>query len=83
MAQVTLLQATEDQSSDAVALPVGATVADVERELVLKTLASCSGNRTHAARMLGVSVRTLRNRIKLYTERGIDVPGPGQAIERH
>jgi DNA-binding NtrC family response regulator len=54
--------------------PVGVKVADVERELVLRTLASCNGNRTHAARALGISVRTLRNRIRLYTARGIDVP---------
>jgi DNA-binding NtrC family response regulator len=55
-------------------LPIGSTVADVERDLVLQTLASCNGNRTHAARVLGVSVRTLRNRIRLYTAHGIDVP---------
>ena len=54
--------------------PVGVKVADVERELVLRTLAGCNGNRTHAARALGISVRTLRNRIRLYTARGIDVP---------
>jgi DNA-binding NtrC family response regulator len=54
--------------------PVGVKVADVERELVLRTLASCNGNRTHAARALGISVRTLRNRIRLYVARGIDVP---------
>jgi DNA-binding NtrC family response regulator len=60
--------------SGAASLPVGSTVADVERELVLQTLARCNGNRTHAARQLGVSVRTLRNRIRLYTARGIDVP---------
>ena len=57
-------------------LPVGAKVADVERELVLRTLASCNGNRTHAARALGISVRTLRNRIRLYTDHGIDVTPP-------
>ena len=55
-------------------LPVGATVRDIERELVLQTLARCNGNRTHAARQLGVSVRTLRNRIRLYSARGIEVP---------
>lgn len=59
---------------EAAPLPVGSTVAEIERELVLQTLASCNGNRTHAARVLGVSVRTLRNRIRLYTARGIDVP---------
>lgn len=59
---------------EVVPLAVGSTVHDVERELVLQTLSLCNGNRTHAARMLGVSVRTLRNRIRLYTARGIDVP---------
>ena len=57
-------------------LPVGAKVADVERELVLRTLARCNGNRTHAARALGISIRTLRNRIRLYTDHGIDVTPP-------
>jgi hypothetical protein len=57
--------------------PVGVKVADVERELVLRTLAGCNGNRTHAARALGMSVRTLRNRIRLYTAHGIDVPAHG------
>ena len=60
-----------------VSLPVGSTVADIERELVLQTLTRCNGNRTHAARQLGVSVRTLRNRIRLYSARGIDVPAHG------
>lgn len=57
--------------------PVGVKVADVERELVLRVLAGCNGNRTHAARALGISVRTLRNRIRLYTSRGIEVPAHG------
>ena len=56
--------------------PAGAKVADVERVLVLRTLASCNGNRTHAARRLGISVRTLRNRIRLYADHGIDVTPP-------
>jgi two-component system response regulator FlrC len=76
-------QQIDDELSDALSLQVGATFADAERVLVLKTLARCNGNRTHAARMLGVSIRTLRNRIKLYAERGIDVPHPGQSLERH
>jgi DNA-binding NtrC family response regulator len=55
-------------------LLIGSTVGEVERELVLQTLARCRGNRTHAARLLGISVRTLRNKIKLYAAEGIDVP---------
>jgi DNA-binding NtrC family response regulator len=53
---------------------IGSTVGEIERELVLQTLARCDGNRTRAARVLGVSVRTLRNKIRLYLADGIDVP---------
>jgi DNA-binding protein Fis len=41
---------------------------------VLHTLVRCNGNRTRAARMLGLSIRTLRNKIRVYTADGIDVP---------
>ena len=57
-----------------VPLLIGSTVGEIERELVLQTLARYDGNRTHAARVLGVSVRTLRNKIRLYSAGGIDVP---------
>ncbi|MBI1233938.1 MAG: AAA domain-containing protein [Alphaproteobacteria bacterium] len=56
---------------------VGRTVADVEQDLILETLDHCLGNRTHAANILGISIRTLRNKLKLYTEQGITVPAPG------
>lgn len=52
----------------------GQTVEEVERELVLRTLAQHRGNRTSAARVLGISVRTLRNKIRSYQARGIAVP---------
>jgi DNA-binding NtrC family response regulator len=55
---------------------IGSTVGEIERELVLQTLSRCNGNRTHAARMLGLSIRTLRNKIRLYAAHGIDVPPP-------
>jgi len=57
---------------------VGRTIADVERHLILDTLAYCFGNRTHAARILGISIRTLRNKLNEYMEAGIAVPEPGQ-----
>ena len=60
--------------NEIVPLLIGATVGEVERELVLQTLCRCDGNRTRAARVLGVSVRTLRNKIRQYTADGIDVP---------
>ena len=46
---------------------VGRTVADVERDLILDTLDHCLGNRTHAANILGISIRTLRNKLREYT----------------
>ena len=61
---------------------IGSTVGEIERELVLQTLARYNGNRTHAARMLGVSVRTLRNKIRLYSADGIDVPAQSESADR-
>lgn len=56
---------------------VGRTVAYVERDLILNTLEHCLGNRTHAANILGISIRTLRNKLKEYTEAGLPVPESG------
>ena len=61
-------------TNEIVPLLIGSTVGEVERELVLQTLVRCHGNRTHAARLLGLSIRTLRNKIRLYAADGIDVP---------
>lgn len=52
---------------------VGHTVAEVERELILHTLDSCGGNRTSASSMLGISVRTLRNKLKTFVQAGISI----------
>ncbi|ODN70077.1 sigma-54-dependent transcriptional regulator [Methylobrevis pamukkalensis] len=57
---------------------VGRTVAEVERELILDTLDHCLGNRTHAARILGISIRTLRNKLNEYSGAGLDIPAPGE-----
>jgi DNA-binding NtrC family response regulator len=56
---------------------VGRTVADVERDLIIDTLKHTLGNRTHAANILGISIRTLRNKLKQYTDEGLSVPSPG------
>ncbi len=60
---------------------VGRTVAEVERDLIIETLQHCLGNRTHAANILGISIRTLRNKLKQYSEEGVTVPMPGEAAE--
>jgi two-component system, response regulator FlrC len=55
---------------------VGQTVAEMEQQLIIDTLEHCAGNRTHAANILGISIRTLRNKLKEYTEAGVAVPAP-------
>ena len=55
---------------------VGRTVADVERDLIIDTLTHTLGNRTHAANILGISIRTLRNKLKQYSQEGAAVPAP-------
>jgi DNA-binding NtrC family response regulator len=60
---------------------VGRTVADVERDLILETLQHCLGNRTHAANILGISIRTLRNKLQQYRQEGVAVPPPNE-LER-
>ncbi|MGA1862807.1 sigma-54 dependent transcriptional regulator [Deferribacter thermophilus] len=49
------------------------SIAEVERELILNTLKDTGGNRTKAAEILGITVRTLRNKLKEYREQGIDI----------
>jgi DNA-binding NtrC family response regulator len=61
---------------------VGRTVADVERDLILETLKHCLGNRTHAANILGISIRTLRNKLNEYADDGIPIPPPGNGEVR-
>ena len=55
---------------------VGQTVSAMEQQLIIDTLEHCLGNRTHAANILGISIRTLRNKLKEYTEAGVSVPAP-------
>ena len=57
---------------------VGHTVAEIERDLILETLNHCLGNRTHAANILGISIRTLRNKLRQYSGEGLKVPFPGE-----
>ncbi len=68
----------EEGGKEAVKL-VGRTVADVERDLIIDTLKHCLGNRTHAANILGISIRTLRNKLNQYQSEGASVPVPGES----
>jgi two-component system response regulator FlrC len=64
-------------------LPIGQHLALVETHFILETLKAHSGNRTHAAKTLGISLRTLRNKINEFTAEGYQVTDPqsGRAHE--
>lgn len=69
--QTTLRTSPEDP--DAVRLGVGTTVEEAERLLILKTLAATSNNKTRAAEILGISLKTLHNKLKEYGSVAADV----------
>ncbi len=52
------------------------TLAEVERDAILRTLQITEGNRTHAARLLGISVRGLRLKLQGYVAQGHAVEAP-------
>jgi two-component system response regulator FlrC len=62
------------QNPGAVESLIGRTVAHVERDLIINTLEHCLGNRTHAANILGISIRTLRNKLNQYKDEGVKIP---------
>jgi two-component system, response regulator FlrC len=54
----------------------GRTIEAVEKEMILDTLCQCKGNRSQAATVLGISVRTLRNKLHEYERAGTRIPRP-------
>ncbi|WP_396592705.1 sigma-54 interaction domain-containing protein [Brevundimonas sp. R86498] len=69
------------QTADAVSRAyVGQTVAQMEKTLILDTLTHCLGNRTHAANILGISIRTLRNKLNEYADEGVQIIAPQTGI---
>ena len=57
-------------------LPIGIAMKELETQFILQTLKHHNGNRTHAAKTLGISLRTLRNRINEFTSKGFAVVPP-------
>lgn len=74
---VTYADAAAVQNPGAVEGMIGRTIADVERDMILNTLDHCLGNRTHAANILGISIRTLRNKLNQYKDDGVKIPASG------
>jgi DNA-binding NtrC family response regulator len=61
--------ATSNYSESGVHVEIGSTVDEAERMLILKTLESTRNNKTKAAEILGISLKTLHNKLKEYRER--------------
>lgn len=65
------------ENPGAVETLVGRKIADVERDMIINTLEHTLGNRTHAANILGISIRTLRNKLNQYKDDGMSIPATG------
>jgi two-component system, response regulator FlrC len=63
-----------------VASLVGRRMVEVERDLIIETLGHTLGNRTHAATILGISIRALRNKLRDYAAHGVAVPPPAAGV---
>lgn len=61
-----------------VALPLGLALPDLERFWLLSTLAAVGGNRTRCAQLLGVALRTVRNKLNEYRAQGFTIPPAGR-----
>jgi DNA-binding NtrC family response regulator len=59
-------------SGDCVLLPLGSKLADAEQQLICATLGHCGGNKTRAAEVLGVSLKTLYNRLNEYESKSAE-----------
>jgi len=71
------LESESEQSEQSLlepAVPEGATLKETEKRLIFKTLERVKGNRTRASEILGISVRTIRNKLNEY-ERGMEARG--------
>src|SRR5271165_4461912 len=65
-----LVQRIPVQEGQSIQLGVGTTVDEAERLLILKTLESTHNNKTKAAEILGISLKTLHNKLKEYGQQG-------------
>ncbi|HYE66122.1 MAG TPA: sigma-54 dependent transcriptional regulator [Pyrinomonadaceae bacterium] len=65
------------RSEDTVTFPVGTPIEEVERQMILRTLQKTDNNKTRAAELLCISLKTLHNKLRLYRDRGLMPPsGP-------
>jgi DNA-binding NtrC family response regulator len=59
------------RSEDTITFPVGTPIEEVERQMIMRTLQKTENNKTRAAELLGMSLKTLHNKLNLYRGRGL------------
>lgn len=59
------------RNEDTITLPVGTPLEELERQMIMRTLQKTKNNKTRAATLLGISLKTLHNKLNLYRERGL------------
>ena len=81
LAPYPLEQRKQVRSEDTVMLPVGTPIEEVERRMILRTLQKTDNNKTRAAELLQISLKTLHNKLRLYREQGHIPPNERQGSE--
>ncbi len=79
-APASLAPAAGPAAAGGISALVGLTMDQVERDLILQTLSHTLGNRTHAATILGISIRALRNKLRDYSQQGASVTPPANGV---
>lgn len=59
------------RDEDTITLPIGTPIEELERQMIMRTLQKTKNNKTRAAELLGISLKTLHNKLNLYRERGL------------
>jgi DNA-binding NtrC family response regulator len=81
LAPYPLEQRAQSRGEDTLTLPVGTPIEEVERRMILRTLQKTENNKTRAAELLQISLKTLHNKLRLYREQG-RMPPPEEAGQR-
>jgi transcriptional regulator with PAS, ATPase and Fis domain len=77
LAPYSVEQRRRERSDDTITLPIGTPLEEMERHMILRTLQKTQNNKTRAAALLGISLKTLHNKLRLYRDRGL-LPETGE-----
>jgi DNA-binding NtrC family response regulator len=75
LAPYPLDQRARARSEDTITMPVGTPIEEVERQMIMRTLQKTDNNKTRAAELLQISLKTLHNKLRQYRERGLTPDG--------